>query len=666
MIVVGLDFETRSRVDLKACGTDVYASDPSTEIICCSFINKDNGQKWLWFAGHKVPADLILCLNLAEEIEAHNARFDQLLYEYIAVDDHGFPVLPKEKWVCTAAQCRVNALPASLDAATRASNAEYKKDHSGTALIQKLCVPDKKTGEFNSDPALIAKMGKYCLRDSEAMTSMTAKLRPLSEADKRDWLTNERINDRGILVDLELAAMAQKYAVEEKEELGFELSVLTDGAITKVTQTQRLLKLLIPAFSDAPKLLHCITKARKDTADPIKHTLDKEARGQLLECAELEGNFREVIDLIDQGGNSSVSKFTSMLNRADPITGRVHGAFIFAGAGQTQRYSSKGLQLHNMRRDCWNFQETEDLAALMRHGCDITEYSSLSVMDTLARLLRPTIIPAKGHKFVVGDWSAIEARVLPWLANSAGGDHALDVFRKGIDVYVKTAIDMGLTKEDRQIGKVANLSLGFGGAVGAFQAMAKNYGLSLPDNQVQGIVNRWREANPWAKKFWHQLEVASVNAVRKPKTVFQAGRVKYIFIPEILGGTLMCILPNDTVIQYPYAKIERGGVTAMKASVPPKANSEDEWPRMSLWGGFLAENVTQATAACLLRELLADMVEDDFPVVGHVHDEVILEVHESEVEQTLIECQSYMEACPRWAEGLPLNAEPEVMDRYGK
>ena len=664
MITVSLDFETRSRVDLKACGADNYASDPSTDIICCSFINTDNGQKWLWFAGDKIPAELIAALELADTIEAHNARFDQMIYEYIAVDDYGFPVLNKEKWVCTAAQCRVNALPSSLDLATRASNAKFKKDHSGTALISKLCIPDKKTGEFNTDPDLLVKMGKYCMRDSEAMVSMVSNLRPMSVADKRDWQVNERINDRGVLVDIEMAELAQQYAAIEKDELGVALSKLTDGAITKVTQTKRLLDILKEAFKGSGKLIKCITKA----SDPTKFTLDKAARGQLLELGDeiLASNYRDVIELIDQGGNSSVSKFTSMLNRGDPETGRVHGAFIFAGAGQTQRYSSKGLQMHNMRRDCYSADDAEIIKTTMKQGGDVTQVSDLSVMDTLARLLRPTIIPAKGHKFVVGDWSAIEARVLPWLSNSAGGDKALQVFRDGVDVYIKTAIAMGLKEKDRQIGKVANLSLGFGGAVGAFQAMAKNYGLSLPDSEVQVYVNGWRDANQWAMKFWRQLELASVNAVRNPTEVYKAGRVRYIYIPNILGGTLMCILPNATVIQYPYAKIEKGGVTAMKASVQPKADSDDEWPRMSLWGGFLAENITQATAACLLREVLADLDLDDLPVVGHVHDEVIMEVHESEIEDHIFWLQEAMETCPEWAEGLPLNAEPAVMDRYGK
>lgn len=653
-MIVGLDFETKSRVDLKACGTDVYASDESTDIICCSFISDEN-HKHLWFSGNPLPEEVRRLLLRADEIQAHNARFDQLIYEYIAVEDYGFPELPVDKWVCTAAQCRVNALPSSLDLAARAVKAKHKKDHSGSALIRKLSIPDKRSGKFNDDPKLKQQMGAYCMKDSLAMQSVVNALRPLTQEDKEDWQINERINDRGVLIDIELAKYAQQYAVIEKKELGEQLSRLTNGHISAVSHTARLLTILRETLPKAH--LTAITKISSD--GKVKYTLDKAARSQLLDLPDLDPTVRIIVDLVDQGGKSSVSKFTAMINRADRNTGRVHGAFIFAGAGQTQRYSSKGLQLHNMGRDCFNAEETEVLKAKMARGEKIP-----NVMDTLAKLLRPAIIPAKGCKFVVGDWSAIEAIVLPWLANSKGGDEVLAVFKRGEDIYITTAHAMGLT--DRQIGKVANLSLGYGGAVGAFQAMAKNYGLTLEDREVQAVVDKWRRANAWAKAFWSELELAAIRAVRTPERVTEAGRIKFIFVPHLLNGTLMCILPNNTVIQYPHAKIERGGVTAMKASVQPKADSNDEWPRMSLWGGFLAENVTQAVAACLLRELLYDLVTDGFPVIGHVHDEVILEVTNKDIEQTKKELQEYMETAPEWAAGLPLKAVPEVFTRYGK
>ena len=670
MFTLALDFETRSRVDLKKCGADVYAQDYSTEILCCSFIRKDTGEEWLWFASETLPVNLHMAILDCDELEAQNARFDQLIYECIAVEDHGFPIVPSDKWICVAAQCRVNALPASLDGATRAANSHHKKDHAGSALIRKLSVPDKKTGEFNEDPALILDMGDYCVKDSRAMVAVTTQMRPMSDEEKLDWKVNERINDRGIKIDRELAQLAQKYADFEKEDLGERLALLTGGAVTAVTQSAKALQWLFGAIHStvsldtATQIKRGITKVDKKTDAP-KSTFDKAARAALLEIEHLPPIVRAVVEIFDDGSNSSVAKFTAMINRADPETDRVHGCLVFAGAGQTKRYSSKGLQLQNFKRDCFSAEQTAILKELMRSGGDLhTDFNSASIMETLAKLLRPAIMPEAGHKFVVGDWSAIEARVLPWLSDSKGGEKVLDIFREGRDIYRETADAMGY--DDRQTGKVAVLSLGFGGAVGALQAMCKGYGIAMTDAEAQVVVDRWRRANPWAKKFWAALELASVKAVRNPLTVYTAGRIRYIFVPKLLGGTLICILPDDSTIQYPYAKLRDGTVHCMKASVQPKADSNDAWPTMSLWGGILAQGATQAMAACLLREKLRDLDRLSYPVIMHLHDEIVLEVPEGATAGFAGSLQSIMESVPEWAEGLPLEAKPEVFDRYGK
>tara|TARA_R110000787_G_scaffold156351_2_gene270254 strand:+ start:4392 stop:6383 length:1992 start_codon:yes stop_codon:yes gene_type:complete len=663
VITLALDFETFSRVDLKKVGTDNYASDLSTDVLCCSFIQLTDGAKtgqWLWFAteGGQLPEEISQALLGADEVQAQNARFDQLIYECIGVAEYGFPVLPLNGWVCSSAQARVNALPADLDGMSRATNAKYKKDAAGKALIRQLSTPDKKTGEFNKDPTLLGAMGRYCMNDTLTLIAAVAVMRPMTDTEKHDWLINERINDRGMRVDIELATLAATYAAKEKTALGERLSVLTNGVITKVSQSARLSKLLQEEFSAEPEFLDCITRPKG------KFSADKEARAALLAKPELDDWTRKVVDLFDQGSNASVAKFTAMLDRADPDTDRVHGAFIFAGAGQTGRYSSKGLQLHNLRRDCWSAEDCETLKHQMREGRDITAFSGMSVMDTLAKLLRPTILPKTGSTFVVGDWSAIEARVLPWLSDSEGGEAVLDIFREGRDIYVETATGMGMT--DRQLGKVATLSLGFGGAVGALQNMCSAYGIVITDKFAQTVVDKWRESNLWARQFWSDLENAALRAIRKPNEVFMAGRIRYTFFDKLMGGTLMCILPDESTISYPHARTENGEVTCMKASIPPAAASEAEWTRMRLWGGFLAENVTQATAAALLKNALYACEINDVNAVGHVHDEIILEVLDSIAETEAGRLQKLMEACPQWAEGLPLSADPAIMPRYGK
>jgi DNA polymerase len=385
-----------------------------------------------------------------------------------------------------------------------------------------------------------------------------------------------------------------------------------------------------------------------------------------------EREIEDVLELVQLGSKSSVAKFGRMVGRADDDDSRVRGAFVYAGASQTLRYASRGLQLHNMARDCFGVEQTEDLIEQMREGYILEDdHGDLPVMQTLSKLLRPALIPAEGKVFVVGDWSSIEARALPWLAKSEYAKARLELFKQDVDIYVNTAEELGLG--DRQIGKVAELSLGYGGALGAFNSMAKNYGVELDDMEVAKIVTAWRSKNVWCTIFWKELAQAATLAIRNPGKEQTAGRVKYLYIEGLIEGTLLCILPGDLVIQYPKAKLEstetkwgpRLNITAMKANWHPKQDEKD-WPRIALWPGLLAENVTQAFCAGILRHSLRRSAYENHPVVGHVHDEIILEVDVDEQDIYLRLLKSTMEDTPSWAKGLPLKAEPVAMTRYGK
>lgn len=669
-----IDFETRSRVDLKTQGGHNYFTDPSTDILCMAAICLQSGREWLWFAGEPLPRDLFDKLQSATYVMAHNASFDQGIYEYVAVDDYKFPEIDPERWYCTAAQCRVNALPGALDDAARAiTRGKHRKDHRGSALIRKLSIPQA-DGTFNEDPQLMQAMGEYCMQDVRLTVEIVKGTRLLTEQEHTDWLVNERINERGVLVDVDLCGYAAAYAAEEQAEIGEILAEITDGRITKHSQHQRIQKYVLEkvrAISGENKV-HAVenfmTVYKKGEK---KFSLDKSVRANILNAVdagelEIPDDVYEVICLSDDGNKSSVAKFSAMLNRASPDDSRLRGAFMYAGAGQTKRYSSKGAQVHNFRRDCLNADEAEETKADMREG-----YAIEDVMNTLSKMLRPALVPEAGNVFVVGDWSAIEGRFLPWLSGDPRAEKVLDVFRDDEDIYMHTAISMNI--DDRQIGKVSTLSLGYQGAVGAFSSMAKNYGLYLPEVQVKRIVKKWRAANQWAVDFWRKLEKAALLAVRNPGQEFQAGRVKYVYTRQLMGGTLFAILPNGDAIQYPFAKIEeqqseygtKQVVTYLKASVKPAADAKD-WPRGTLYGGLMAENITQAISAALLREKLRELDAFDYTVVLHVHDEIVLEVPMLQGKAYAEALQKIMEEVPDWAEGLPLKAEPEIMNRYGK
>ena len=649
-----LDMETRSRCNLLTAGAWNYAIDPSTDIICAAFYDLETESRWLWYAGDEVPENLKYRLVHTDLVAAHNAEFDMGIYEAVATE-YGFPMLPRAKWYCTSAQARVNNLPPSLDDAAWAIGLKTRKMASGKHLIRKLSIPQK-DGTFNKDPELIKQMGEYCMQDVIVTVNLYRSTRPMMQQEHQDWLKTVEVNDRGVKIDRVLAECAMRYADDEKEAIADKLATLTDGYITSHTQTARIRDWVLENTGDDVRRMMTVHKNGEE-----KLSLDKAVRRNLLNDDSLDPLVREVVELLDDGNKSSVAKFKRMINLSDPEDDRVRGAFMFAGATQTLRYTSRGLQLHNMRRDCFDGEEAEEIKAAMYDEQELEG----SVMDVLGKMLRPAIIPETSNVLIVGDWSSIEARVLPWLSDTSEGDRKLKLFESGSDVYVATALRMGLTEDDRQIGKVAELACGYQGGVNAFQNMAKIYGLNIPEDTAQLYVDKWRRANPWAVTFWNELAQAAMCAVGTPRSTVSAGMVDYRFEPDLMGGTLLCIMPNDTVIQYPKVRVEEGRygweLTALKASFKPKADDK-EWPRTKLYGGLLAENCTQAFSAAILRNALRQL--DD--VIASVHDEIVLEVPIKYASEAKANLEQIMCAELPWADGLPLIAKPTIMTRYGK
>jgi len=297
------------------------------------------------------------------------------------------------------------------------------------------------------------------------------------------------------------------------------------------------------------------------------------------------------------------------------------------------------------------------------------------VPKVVSRLIRPALTAAPGHTLVWGDWSSNEARVLPWLSDSEGGDALLDVFRandgdpdmpdvyklEAAGIYDKDPYDVD--KTERQVGKVAILALGFGGGVGALSAMAAGYGLALDDEFKRFIVDRWRARNPWAVRFWSELSEAFDKARHNPGTVHSAGRVSYVFNADYLGGSMFCYLPDGRPLTYADLRREK-----LKYEDDLTGEIVTEWKmryqhgytRTSVWHGILAENITQAVAASLLREALVRLELDwEFlgRTVGHTHDEVITECADDDTDDTRRALLDQMLHVPAWAEGLPLAAE---------
>jgi DNA polymerase len=631
--MIWLDFETRSTCDLKSAGVYNYAQDLTTEVLCMSYA-VDDGEVQTWttgplpdFTGHRIMA--------------HNAAFERLICWYVLQVN-----IPLESFYCTAAQARANCAPGSLEDAGRFMGASMKKDHRGAALIRKMCVPP-----YQESAELTAEMVQYCEQDVRAMRAISQAMRPLSEEELADYHVNERINDRGVLVDVPLCRAAVSYAATEAAEIAQIVSEVSEGELTSVR---------------SPKMRQWVwdrvgPEARALMTKDDKVSIDKTVRANLLNCDGVPPDVQEIIQCADDLWASSVAKFNRLAQLADEEDSRVRGAFVFAGGSATGRASSYGAQVHNFTRKC--AKAPEDVRAAMCRGHAIVPKYGKRVTDVLRGMLRPALIPAKGRQFVVADWSSIEARVNPWL--SGKGQAKLDVFESGLDPYIvnasgtfnrtyddiKADYDRDGESAQRQIGKVQELACGFAGGVGAFASMARIYSVRLSEPDSKRMVDAWRRNNQWAVGFWSQLEQQYTRAMRNRGQEFTAGRITYLFD----GRHLWYALPSGRVLCYPFARLEDDGISYAKAAWKP-AQDATEWPRARLWKGLACENVTQAVANDLLRYALRQL--DD--VVLHVHDEIVVEGGSEE------EVRRVMTTPPAWATGLPLDCGIKTMPRYGK
>ena len=550
---------------------------------------------------------------------------------------------------------RSNCAPGSLEDVGRFAGASMKKDHRGAALVRKCCLPPFKHTEQD-----MQELFDYCAQDVRAMRAISKSLRELSADELADYHVNERINDRGVLVDVDLCQAAIRYADAELIEIERRVVELTEGQVTSVRSPKMRAWVLERLGPQARKL------ARAFKGGEVKDSIDKSVRANLLAVEdedEVPSTVAEVIQAADDLWASSTAKFSRLARLADEEDCRVRGAFVFAGGAATGRASSYGAQVHNFPRKA--AKEPDNVRRAMLRGHDLVPAHGARVTDVLKQMLRPALTPAPGHVFVVADWSAIEGRVNPWLSGSAAGEAKLDVFRRKLDPYkVNAAATYGVayeavSDEQRQVGKVQELALGFAGGVGAFASMGRAYGVSFSDAQAQRVVDAWRRANPWAVAFWSDLEQAYWSAMRHPGHEFSAGRVAYMYDRQ----HLWYVLPSGRVLCYPYAKVENDEITYAKAAWKPAADAT-EWPRARLWRGLACENVTQAAAHDILRSALRVLEPDG--VVLHVHDEIVVETPEAGAEAMLARVQQVMAAPPAWAEGLPLASEAKIMRRYGK
>lgn len=657
MSILWIDFETRSRVDLGAKGVYNYAQDLSTEVLCMSYaFDDDEVTTWVPFltcADGQVKENPfpLHVRNHTGQIRAHNAAFERLIFWYVLQINFKL-----EQFYCTAAQARANCGPGSLEDVGRFAGASMKKDHRGAQLIRLLSIPQA-NGSFREDADLMAEMVAYCEQDVRAMRAVSLAMRQLSDDELLDYHVNERINDRGLLVDVPLCHAAVRFAGEEMQDIERTVVEVTEGAITSV-RSPKMRQWVLDRVG--PKALELMTSYKDGEK---KYSIDKSVRANLLAMEdpdEIPPAVAEVIQCADDLWASSVAKFSRLASLADEEDARVRGAFVFAGGSATGRASSYGAQVHNLPRK--SAKDPDAVRTAMVRGHAVVPQFGQRITDVLKSMLRPAIVAAPGNVLIAYDWSAIEGRVHPWLSNCPAGEAKLDIFRSGLDPYKVNASATfrvpyeEVTGDQRQIGKVQELALGFLGGPGAFETFGRIYGVRLSEGEVRRAVDGWRRANPWAMEHGRVLEDAYLRAMRNPGHEIRAARIVYLFD----GQTLWYALPSGRVLCYPNAKFDdEGNVTYSKASWKPAADAK-EWPRARLWRGLACENVTQAAAHDILRHSLRQL-----PLaVGHVHDEIVVECKAEDAERVAAEMHTIMCTPPAWAQGLPLAAEGVTTTRY--
>jgi len=693
-----IDFETRSATDIKS-GAYRYATEADA-IVLAFAIGDEPADSRAVYDFDSVPlrwTDMpARVLNHHERVKrgeaiwaAWNSGFDRAIWNYATLR---FPELKPHHIIDVMAQATANGLPPDLAAASKIIG-RNKKDVSGKSLIPMFCIPGHKTA---STPLLSPVewtqfTSEYATSDIDAMRDVFLSTRQLPMREWTEYWAMETINERGVGVDLKLAKAAAKLADIDRTQSKAELAELSNAEIRSVDEVARITKWLLERL---PPEGRDILQKRAEEKDefgvvtrPAKHALTRKQVERLIVYVEAKCDLPDVLRVLQirlYGGSKTPAKFSKML--ASHVDGVLFGQYVFNGAAQTGRASSRGVQIHNLARDPLPYEQ-EALDAVLG-GAKYDDILRLGdgapVARKLSLLIRPTFVPRGDNVFVWSDWSQIEARVLPWLCDHyAGSATRLSIFRQVDkdpsvpDIYTRTAAVLShipieqVTKAIRQRGKVAELALGFCGGVGALQAMAAGYGLHLEDAEAKDIVDRWRAANPWAMNFSQELWEAALTAHRAPNHFIQAGRVGFIFLPHLLGGSLLCRLPSGRMLTYRALRWEMLDVLDEDDNVIDQKlelTFARSYGRMKLWPGIFVENVTQATAADFLRGTLVRLEHrGNAPTVRlHTHDEILMECDFGLAERVSEILREQMQRGFDWSKGLPVMSEETIAYYYTK
>ncbi|NCC78841.1 MAG: hypothetical protein EOM07_04475 [Clostridia bacterium] len=650
MKILSIDIETFSDIDLGKCGVYRYTDSPNFDILLFAYSIDEGPVQLIDLAsGEEIPEEIVEAI-LSEDIikTAFNANFERVaLMRYFSRKLDKEVYLNPSSWRCSEVQAAMLGLPLHLEGVAKVLRLGVQKMSEGKPLIRYFCIPCKptaanggRTRNLPTDaPDKWELFKQYNIRDVEVELEIRKKIKdyPIPESEQALYELDQRINDRGFRADMNFVMQAiscDKQCTVSATERAYELTGLENP--NSVAQLKDWL---------ADRGVEVESLSKKNVKELVSET---------------EGEVEEALKLRLLMAKTSVRKYEA-IERAVCSDGRVHGLFQFYGANRTGRFAGRLVQVQNLPQN--HLVDLKLARDLVKEG----RFEDLQMLfgntpGVLSELIRTAFIPKEGYRFIVADFSAIEARVLSWLA---GEKWRIEVFQSHGKIYEASASQMfhvpldEITKGSplRQKGKISELACGYGGGVGALKSMGA-LEMGVEENELQGLIDNWRRANPHIVNFWWEVDKMAIKAV-KERTPTRTHGIIFTY----KSGMLFVTLPSGRDLVYVKPKLMlnkfgREGLTYEGIGTTKK------WERIETYGPKIVENIVQAASRDLLAEAMLRLDKAGFAIVAHVHDEVICEVPmgESGVEEVC----SIMSESPKWSEGLPLDADGYECDFYQK
>jgi DNA polymerase len=637
-------------LDLSETGAWRYAAEPNTGVWCVAYA-VDDGPVQLWIPGQPIPEEFHIAANDPTWlIGAHNAQFESSIENRILAPRYGWPLVPIDRHRCTMAMASASALPAKLKTVAEVLELSARKDDDGSRLMKEMARPRKpRAGEdpngiyWHDEPEKLERLYAYCRQDVEVERELYHRVPLLTDAEQTLWVLDQQINQRGFYTDGPLLEAASKIAAEAGQATQDELARITGGELTSTDQVAATLEWLGEHGCEVKDL-------RKPTL------------GHALRRKDLDPICRRVIELRIGAAHASAAKIDSLLAWRDS-DGRVRGTLRFHGAG-TGRWTGSGPQPQNFKRDA---EGTDAKRAAIATG-DLGHVQKIypQPLEVVGDIARAMICAAPGHRFLIGDFSGVESRVLAWVS---GQQSKLDMWSKfdqtgdpKDEPYYLLGRGCGRPEDSaRAIGKTADLAFGYMGGPGAWDRLAPDDDASTDDDKKR-YQKAWRRMHPQTEKFWGGINRAAIQAVRKANVEFTCRKLTFVYDGEFLRITL----PSGRSLSYPSPRLSTGkyGDTI----VIFKDSTGGKWVDcrfgQGAYGGLWAENIVQAVSRDLLAEAMQRLETAGYSIVLHVHDEIVAEAPDGF--GSVEDFTRLITALPAWAEGLPVAAKVRNGPRFAK